>query len=109
MEGVFDNLARVGATVFVEDDARVKGDHLGFVMARARLARERGIRYFRAIYSAGLANRGLAMNAPDEIYLFDLNGYIKLERVLTPDQVDLCNRAIDHHLETEICAMVERL
>ena len=45
----------------------------------------------------------------DEIYLFDLNGYIKLERVLTPDQVDLCNQAIDHHLETGICAMTERL
>jgi hypothetical protein len=44
----------------------------------------------------------------DEIYLFDLNGYIKLERVLTPDQVDLCNRAVDHHLEIGICSMAER-
>jgi hypothetical protein len=44
----------------------------------------------------------------DEIYLFDLNGYIKLEGVLTPDQVDLGNRAIDHHLETGICTMSER-
>jgi hypothetical protein len=44
----------------------------------------------------------------DEVYLFDLNGYIKLECVLTPDQVALCNRAIDHHLETGICTMGER-
>ena len=67
MEEVFDNLSRVGATVFVEDDARVTGDHPGFRMARARLARERGIRYFGAIYSAGLAERGQEMNAPPAV------------------------------------------
>ena len=33
-------------------------------------------------------------------YLFDLNGYIVVENVLTPDEVALCNEAIDHHSES---------
>ena len=35
-----------------------------------------------------------------EKYLFDLNGYIVVENVLTPDEVALCNEAIDHHSES---------
>ena len=33
-----------------------------------------------------------------EKYLFDLNGYLVLEEVLTPGEVAACNEAIDHHL-----------
>ena len=64
MEEVFENLSRVGATVFVEDDARVDTDHPGFGMARAQLAHDHGIRYSGAIFSAGLSGRGHSMNAP---------------------------------------------
>ena len=32
-----------------------------------------------------------------EKYLFDLNGYLVVENVLTPGEVALCNEAIDHH------------
>jgi ectoine hydroxylase-related dioxygenase (phytanoyl-CoA dioxygenase family) len=35
----------------------------------------------------------------DEKYLFDINGYLVVEQVLTPDEVALCNAAIDHHAE----------
>ena len=34
-----------------------------------------------------------------EKYLFDLNGYLVVENVLTPDEVALCNEAIDRHAE----------
>ena len=34
---------------------------------------------------------------PDEQYLFDLNGYIVIEEALTPDEVERCNSALDHH------------
>ena len=34
-----------------------------------------------------------------EKYLFDLNGYLVVENVLTPDEVALCNEAIDHHAD----------
>ena len=35
----------------------------------------------------------------DEKYLFDLNGYLVLDQVLTPEEVRRCNEAIDHHME----------
>ena len=35
----------------------------------------------------------------DEKYLFDINGYVVVEQVLTPDEVALCNVAIDHHAD----------
>ena len=35
----------------------------------------------------------------DEKYLFDINGYLVVEQVLTPDEVALCNSAIDHHAD----------
>ncbi len=35
----------------------------------------------------------------DEKYLFDLNGYILIEKVLTPDEIALANQAIDRHLD----------
>lgn len=38
------------------------------------------------------------MNA-EEKYLFDLNGYLVVENVLTPDEVAFCNEAIDHHAD----------
>ena len=34
-----------------------------------------------------------------EKYLFDLNGYLVVENVLTPDEVALCNEAIDRHAD----------
>ena len=34
-----------------------------------------------------------------EKYLFDLNGYLVVEDVLTPDEVAFCNEAIDHHAD----------
>ncbi len=34
-----------------------------------------------------------------EKYLFDLNGYLLLEDVLSPEEVAACNEAIDHNLE----------
>ena len=37
-----------------------------------------------------------AMNEHEK-YLFDLNGYLVVENVLTPDEVALCNEAIDRH------------
>ena len=36
------------------------------------------------------------MNA-DEKYLFDLNGYLVIKNVLTPEEVALANEAIDKH------------
>ena len=33
----------------------------------------------------------------DERYLFDLNGYLIVEGVLSADEVARCNAAIDHH------------
>lgn len=33
----------------------------------------------------------------DERYLFDLNGYLVVENVLTPEEVARANAAIDHH------------
>ena len=36
------------------------------------------------------------MNA-DEKYLFDLNGYLVIKNVLTPEEVVLANEAIDKH------------
>jgi ectoine hydroxylase-related dioxygenase (phytanoyl-CoA dioxygenase family) len=38
----------------------------------------------------------------DEKYLFDLNGYLVVREVLTPDEVKLANRAIDHHIDLAI-------
>ena len=38
------------------------------------------------------------MNA-DEKYLFDLNGYLVVKNVLTPEEVALANEAIDKHGE----------
>jgi ectoine hydroxylase-related dioxygenase (phytanoyl-CoA dioxygenase family) len=35
----------------------------------------------------------------DEKYLFDLNGYILIEKVLTPDEIALANQAINRHLD----------
>ena len=35
----------------------------------------------------------------DEKYIFDLNGYLVLREVMSPDQVARCNRAIDHHAD----------
>ena len=35
----------------------------------------------------------------DEKYLFDLTGYLVLENVLTPDEVDTLNKGIDHHAD----------
>jgi ectoine hydroxylase-related dioxygenase (phytanoyl-CoA dioxygenase family) len=35
----------------------------------------------------------------DEKYLFDLNGYIVIENVLTEDEIALANEAIDHHID----------
>ena len=35
----------------------------------------------------------------DEKYLFDLNGYIVIENVLTEDEIALSNEAIDHHID----------
>ena len=34
-----------------------------------------------------------------EKYLFDLNGYVIVEDVLSADEVARCNQAIDHHAE----------
>jgi len=34
----------------------------------------------------------------DEKYLFDLNGYLVIENVLTVDELTVANKAIDHHL-----------
>ena len=38
------------------------------------------------------------MNA-DEKYLFDLNGYLVVKNVLTPEEVAIANEAIDKHNE----------
>ena len=38
------------------------------------------------------------MNA-DEKYLFDLNGYLVVKNVLTPEEVAIANEAIDKHSE----------
>ena len=35
----------------------------------------------------------------DAKYVFDLNGYLVLREVMSPDQVARCNRAIDHHAD----------
>ena len=35
----------------------------------------------------------------DEKYLFDLNGYLVIENVLTPDELTQANEAIDRHLK----------
>lgn len=35
----------------------------------------------------------------DEKYLFDLNGYIVVENVLTDDDLNLANEAIDRHMD----------
>ncbi len=39
------------------------------------------------------------MNA-DEKYLFDLNGYLRIKNVLTPEEVVLANEAIDKHIDS---------
>ena len=36
-----------------------------------------------------------------EKYLFDLNGYLVIEDVLTPDEIAFANEAIDHHSDQE--------
>lgn len=36
----------------------------------------------------------------EELYLFDLNGYLVVERVLTPGEVDEANAAIDRHADS---------
>ena len=33
----------------------------------------------------------------DEKYLFDLNGYLVIEDVLTMEEIDISNQAIDKH------------
>ena len=35
----------------------------------------------------------------DERYLFDLNGYLVLRGVLSQEDLELCNAAIDHHVD----------
>ena len=35
----------------------------------------------------------------DEKYLFDLNGYLIVENVLTKDELALANEAVDRHLD----------
>ena len=35
----------------------------------------------------------------DKKYLFDLMGYVIIENALTPEEVDRCNAAIDHHID----------
>ena len=35
----------------------------------------------------------------DEKYLFDLTGYLIIPEVLTPEEVESCNAAIDHHID----------
>ena len=35
----------------------------------------------------------------DERYLFDLTGYLVIKDVLTPEEVERCNAAIDHHFD----------
>ena len=42
--------------------------------------------------------------ADDERYLFDLNGFLIVRGVLTPEEVDAANRAIDNHADE----MIER-
>ena len=49
------------------------------------------------------------MMTDDELYLFDLNGYIVVEGVLSIDEVARCNEAIDHQIATGVAKLVERL
>ena len=49
------------------------------------------------------------MMTDDELYLFDLNGYIVVEGVLSIDEVAWCNEAIDHQIATGVAKLVERL
>ena len=35
----------------------------------------------------------------DERYLFDLTGYLVIKDVLTPEEVERCNAAIDRHFD----------
>ena len=44
----------------------------------------------------------------EELYLFDLNGYIVIEGVLSADQVDRCTQAIDHQIGAGVAKLVER-
>ena len=37
-----------------------------------------------------------------ERYLFDLNGYIIIRNVLTPDEIAACHEAIDAHIDEAI-------
>ena len=44
----------------------------------------------------------------DELYLFDLNGYIVIEGLLSADEVDRCNQAIDHQIAADVAKVIER-
>ena len=44
----------------------------------------------------------------DERYLFDLNGYIKIEGILSADEVARYNHAIDHQLAAGVAKLIER-
>ena len=44
----------------------------------------------------------------DELYLFDLNGYIVIEGLLSADEVDRCNQAIDHQVAAGAAKLIER-
>ena len=44
----------------------------------------------------------------DELYLFDLNGYIVIEGVLSSDEVARCNQAIDNQIAAGVAKLLER-
>ena len=44
----------------------------------------------------------------DELYLFDLNGFIVIEGLLSADEVDRCNQAIDHQIAADVAKVIER-
>ena len=44
----------------------------------------------------------------DQKYLYDLNGYLVVPEVLTRQQLDLCNEAVDHQMDKRIVANPER-
>ena len=64
MQQVMDNLSRAGATVFVSMKMRSDKEFPGFNLDDARMAKERGIHYFGAVYGSYLRERGANMGAP---------------------------------------------
>lgn len=44
----------------------------------------------------------------DEKYLFDLTGYLVIENALSPEEVALCNQAIDNRLAEDLAEFEER-